>query len=469
MGPFDPFEDTESSENAFIELPMSRRTFLGGVGASTLASAALAGDPTPCDETALKFAWGNDPKAGGARVLDVSIITRAKPAEDPKEDNEPENETPGEENQGEIFSDFGAFTEGTADAAADWFWRIRPEAFGPQAYFALKTSRTNQLLRYELRVADVSFGRLRPVKDRRRSITFIFQQIIVSEDCNGEKRDTKRFELSATTDIWSSENGPNTTNSFTMSGMIVNKKRQRVLFRDFIKSNDTKHALYIDVPLRRVTNTTALMFNALITRQPGKGNPTVDLWFLNNGRWRVRSTTGAIAAFNGRVALSGLDIFWPNVNGPKQRAAAEAPLLAIGTPVANDPRLFTIGRGQNAPAFSGEWVDGATKVYFRAQRPSEIDDSETTFRAEAMLQTEWKAVSFLSTESGQSVTNLPRLYGAVLERVDHPDKLDNANPARNAGSISFQARYGTRDKTRSEREREGFTALQTSIGKFTTV
>lgn len=449
MGPFD-ISDAEKSPCANeFEFPITRRTFLGSVGAMTVASAAFGEEHDQTwDETALRFAWSNDPEADGARVLDISIVTREPVPEDSKPlpgtaATPPEPEA--------VPSEFADITEQSRGETRDRFWRLRPESFGPSVYFALKTRKSDAgLLTYELRVADVSYGRLKPRPGvQRRSITFIFTQTLVALE-NDPKTKVKRFVLTATTDIWSREARPAAARSFGLSGRVENGIRHPLLFRDFVfkpreeeeRKKDRSCDLYFDLPLKRITNTAALMFNGLITPRPGAGNPSVDLWFSSSGVWHVRSKTAALAAFGGRVALSELDIFWPTVASRESGANFEAPLYGAATPDWDRSQQVEIGDGHNAPGFRGSWNEKTGRVFFRMQAPEGAPKSASDLRAEAMLQSEWKDVSFEGRSDLHSAGPLPVMLGALLERADHPDVLDDAFPAASAGSISFQARYG---------------------------
>lgn len=471
MGPFDTSDAKQSSGPNEFEFPITRRTFLGSVGAMTVASGAFGQDVDKSDETALRFAWSNDPEAEGARVLDISIVTR-----DPVKPNEPEPSTdaaaPPEADAAP--SEFADITEQSRGRTRDRFWRLRPESFGPRVYFALKTRTSkNGLLIYELRVADVSYGRLKPRPGQRRSIIFVFTQTIVPLPGEPETK-VKRFVLTAKTDIWSSERGPAELRTFEMSGKVEKDIRHPLLFRDFLiqsesgRQQDHSRDLYIDVPLKRITNTAALMFNGLITRRPRAGNPSVDLWFSSSGVWHVRSDRAALGAFGGRVALSSLDIFWPTVAKRETGAASEAPLFGAATPDWASSQRIEIGDGRDAPGFRGSWDEKTKRVFFRMQAPEGAPEAANLLRAEAMLQSEWTGVSFEGRTDVHSVRRLPIMVGSLLERADHADVLDNAFPAANSGSVGFQARYGRTADSGNAAAPASAERTETPIGQLVT-
>ncbi|WP_299822178.1 hypothetical protein [uncultured Jannaschia sp.] len=464
MGPLNPFGpdlEGDGDDNFSDGLRLTRRGFLGSVGATAVATAAKADTQDDAHEVALLFAWNADNSAGGARVLDVSIVTSGPaPPDDRNETDDgggdpvvPEDDVSEEAPDSEFAEIADALAEGDLRTR---FWRIRPESFGTDAKFALKVSGNPGALRYDLRIADASYGRLRTTPTRPRGITFSFQQV--------RKDDRLRFVLTAFTTIWSSSNGPNKINGFGLAGIAEQGGPEDLLFRDFIEGRAGRdRRLGIQLPLSRVTNTFVLMFNGLIGRADGVGERLVDLRFDAAATWHVVARGRAMSALAGQVDLAGIRVFWPVVRDAATARAAGAPLYAVADVLedgsGSNVREISIGRSRRGPALRGRCRIENGRLFLRTARPQDGDGNviqDGTMRAEAVLSGMWRDVGFVGASPAASAVGMPEMVGSLLERVSAKAAPSDANPAQAEGSISFQARYSAK--------RKDFSRLNTALG-----
>lgn len=467
---------------------MTRRGFLGSVGATGLATAARTENTEESEDNdvALRFSWGNDPEAGGARVLNVAIISRhprqlsrPEPTQPESEQSDPQEADADADLDADLGEDVEIRTgaeeqeeeESPQEQPTAWVWRIRPEALGPDAKFVLRVTGSRQRPRYRLRVTDVSYGRLRSTT-LSREIVFDFQLRDKPGSDGG-----KRFYLSGETTVWSGASSPmqpTTSRLRQQPAADAAASSSGVEFRTFLENNV---ALWTELHVNQVVNTTVLMFNGLLSRFRDTAWDRVDVTLDAGLRWTVTPRTRSLAAFGGRIALQNLRVYWPIQRGASDGLERQAPLYGdarIRTDGPDEARHVRIGGSGRGPAFDARWEPaGASdepRIYLRMQPPRNAEGEITSnarLVGEAYMEARWRGLAFDGGQSSRRASGFPPLRGSLLERVEADRAPSNSNPARAAGTISFQARYLPADT--SDTAAGGSTALETAIGRLTVV
>jgi|GEM_PF-2363462 len=433
MVPFDEDEGRPEASNDFI---INRRDFIGSAVATTAAvSGAFAQTPQKRDDLALEFVWSDD-EIG--RYLTVIAVVGTRKEALPKP-------------AGAAARSLRREVERDKVEGREAVWRLRPETFGPNTVVTYKPVGSHN---HELRLSNVSYGRV-----RGRELTFKFYR--------RERRSDQRVQpfffygIALQDDVWSTARNVLVTHNFTLEDEvpkgILGTAEASLDLRQF---GSGASALTRDTTAKAVTNTYRLMFNGLLGLGPGQRNRKVWVRFDRDGKWSVApvnpSATEPFTVLGKRDEVSTLEVYWqaPQEGGTSD-AQIETPLLGLCRPKAEAPeRVYRIG-GRDGP---GLWVNrvawpsqGAREDRYIALRMQSLTgkngQSTGQVRAEAVLTGPFEALSFSGTGADGPTGPFPRLWGAILERVDAPAAASSTDHANRAGTISFQGSYGYIDKS----------------------